>query len=388
MITQELLGYIRIELSKGKMREEIRKALLSDGGWSEDDLSEAFRTAIPMQSPVASVIQPSIKPVIQPVIQPEKSPALSPILPTPVFSPPPSPSSSPLPSFSPPPLHSFSPPSSYSPLSSLLKPTPLSKPSFSSHSLFSLLKFLIILIIIGGLSFGFWYYRPQVNSQIMNLSSRATNLINSSSQPVVNLWTSLINGIKGFRLPFLNTNQTINKENTAVTNTVPQKTISEIKNCGIGVAPKLDTPSTYKNNPVLSCLGVSAVSCENAKGILKDDFFPTVFEITKSQNSCNFKLSYPTDSILADITGKQLAGQYILCPIDIVKAIDNTKPASPKFLVPSKTDLSKYASDVYFYGILGLFMENNLDPNRIQVLGCSGEYIQSVIASYRLMHAQ
>ena len=386
MITQELLGYIRIELSKGKMREEIRKALLSDGGWSEDDLSEAFRTAIPMQSPVASVIQP----IIKPIIKPEKSPALSPILPTPVFSPPPppSPSSSPLPSFSPPSIHSFSPPSSYSPLSSPLKSTPLSKPSSSSHPLFSLLKFLIILIIVGGLSFGFWYYRPQISSQIMNLSSRAANLINSSSQPVVNLWTSLINGIKGFRLPFLNTNQTINKENTAVTNTVPQKTISEIKNCGIGVAPKLDTPSTYKNNPVLSCLGVSAVSCENAKGILKDDFFPTVFEITKSQNSCNFRLSYPADSVLSDITGKQLAGQYISCPIDIVKAIDNTKPASPKFLVPGKIDLSQYAGDVYFYGTLGLFIENNLDLNKIQALGCSGEYIQSVIASYRLTHAQ
>ncbi|MEK7080778.1 MAG: hypothetical protein AAB902_00030, partial [Patescibacteria group bacterium] len=320
--------------------------------------------------------------------------ALSPISPAPLLSPSPSPSlsSSPLPSFSPPPLHSFSPPSpsSYSP--SLLKPTPLSKPASSSHSLFSLLKFLIILIIVGGLSFGFWYYRPQVNSQIMNLSSRAANLMNSSSQQVANLWTSLVNGIKGFRLPFLSTNQIINKENTAVTdtvtNTVPQKIINEIKNCGIGVAPKLDVPSTYKNNSVLSCLGVSAVNCENAKGILKDDFFPTVFEITKLQSSCNFKLSYPADSVLTDITGKQLAGQYVSCPIDIVKAIDNTNPASPKFLVSSKIDLSKYAGDIYFYGTLGLFIESNLDSNKIQALGCSGEYIQSVIASYRLTHAK
>jgi len=363
MITQELLGYIRTELSKGKTREEISGILLSNGEWNEDDLSEAFRTIIPMQN----IILPKEKP-IEPV-----SPALS--------------SPSPSVSSSPPPLHSFLPPSSYSPLSSPLRSTPLSKPSSSSHSL---LKFLIILIIIGGLGFGFWYYRPQIGSQIMNLSSRAASLMNSSFQQAGNLWTSLVNGIKGFNFPFLSTNQTINvnKENTAVTNTVPQKIINEIKDCGIGVAPKLDAPSTYENNPVLSCLGASAVNCENAKGILKNDFFPTVFEIIKSQSSCNFKLSYPADSILADITGKQLAGQYILCPIDIVKAIDNTKPASPKFLVPSKTDLSKYASDVYFYGILGLFMENNLDPNRIQVLGCSGEYIQSVIASYRLMHAQ
>ena len=37
MVTQELLGYIRAEVAKGKTREEIRGTLLSGGGWSEDD---------------------------------------------------------------------------------------------------------------------------------------------------------------------------------------------------------------------------------------------------------------------------------------------------------------------------------------------------------------
>ena len=58
MITQELLGYIRTEFTKGKTREEIRGALISGGGWSEDDLNEAFRTIIPMPS----VILPEGKP--------------------------------------------------------------------------------------------------------------------------------------------------------------------------------------------------------------------------------------------------------------------------------------------------------------------------------------
>ncbi len=102
------------------------------------------------------------------------------------------------------------------------------------------------------------------------------------------------------------------------------------------------------------------------------------------QNSCNFKLSYSADSTLNDITGKKLSGQYILCPINIVKAIDNTKSASPKFIVSDKTNFSKYASQIYFYGTLGLFIENNLDQNKIKALGCSGEYVQSVIASYNL----
>ena len=332
MITQELLGYIRTEFSKGKTREEIRGALISGGGWSEDDLNEAFRTIIPMPS----VILPEGKPS-------QPAPVLSSL-----------------------PLHSFSSPSSYSPSPLLLKSTSFSKISSSSHLLFSLLKFLIILIIIGGLGFGSWYYRSQI----------------------INLWDSLVNNVSNLFLPFLGTNQTPDKIIPVVNNITVQPTVNDIMNCGIGTTPKLNTPSTYENDPVLSCLGASALNCENATGILKDDFFPTIFEITKSQNSCNFKLSYPADSALIDITGKKLAGQYISCPIDIVKAMDNTNAASPKFLVPGKTDLSKYASDIYFYGTLGLFIENNLDPNKIQALGCSGEYIQSVIASYRLKHAK
>lgn len=162
-----------------------------------------------------------------------------------------------------------------------------------------------------------------------------------------------------------------------------QQTINDVKKCGTGVTPKLDIPSTYENDLVLSCLGESALNCENAEGILKDDLFPTFFEITKSDDSCNFKLSYAVDSPLIDITGKKLALQYISCPIGTVKAIDNTDPASVKFNVPDKTNSGKYASQIYLYGALGLFLENNLDPSRIQALGCSGEYIQTMIESYR-----
>ena len=165
---------------------------------------------------------------------------------------------------------------------------------------------------------------------------------------------------------------------------IAEKAVPQIKNCGTSMAPKLENPSIFENDPVLSCLGVSAISCEEAKSILKDDLFPTVFEIVKTPNSCNFKLSYPADSPLVDITGKKLAGQYILCPVDVVKAIDNTKPAAPQFIAPDKTNLSKYAGQIYLYGTLGLFAENNLNLAKIQSLGCEGDYINSVIASYNL----
>jgi hypothetical protein len=201
-------------------------------------------------------------------------------------------------------------------------------------------KFLITFIILGGLVFGVWYYRS----------------------PIINLWDSLIK-----------------KEAVVVNEPIKQQPVNYITNCGTSVAPKLGVNLTSPDS-VLSCLGVSALNCQNATGILKDDLFPTIFEITKSGDSCFFKLSYGKDSVLVDATGKKSAGQYISCPVDIVRAIDNVNSSTPKFIAPDKTDLSKYAKEIYLYGTLGLFVEQDLDQNKIQVLGCSGEYIKSVIA--------
>lgn len=343
MITQELIAYIRGEFSKGKTREEIRTTLLAGGGWSENDLSEAFRTVIPMQGNVA-----------QNVIFPKEKSSQ------------PAPSSPPTPpsvSFSPSPLPSFLPPISYLPSRSSLKSTPFSKPLSSPHSSHPLLKFLIVLIFIVGLSFGFWYYRS----------------------PIINLWNASVNKVLELSTPSFNENQDTGSNNVAP-DAVTQP-VAQVRNCGIVATPKLGFPSTYENDSGLSCLGESAAICVNAKGILRDDFFPTVFEITKLQASCNFKLSYPADSALTDITGRKLALQYIICPINIVKAIDNTNVASPKFIAPDTTNFSRYASQIYFYGTLGLFVENNLDKNEMEALGCNGPYIDSMIASYNKMQA-
>jgi hypothetical protein len=42
MVTNELLAFVKEELSKGRTEEEIRKALMEGGGWSELDVKEAF----------------------------------------------------------------------------------------------------------------------------------------------------------------------------------------------------------------------------------------------------------------------------------------------------------------------------------------------------------
>ena len=169
-------------------------------------------------------------------------------------------------------------------------------------------------------------------------------------------------------------------------NPIIKPTISVVKDCGIGTAPDLKNPFTYENNAVLNCLGNSALHCEEARVVLKNDLFPTVFQIVRDKNAdqdiCRFKLSYAEESALIDVTGKKLALQYVMCPIDIVKAINETKTTS-SVNVPNTNNPSKYASQIYFYGTLGLFIENNVDKNKIQSLGCSGPYIDSVIASYK-----
>ncbi len=347
MVTPEILEYVRTEISKGKTREEIYKSLISSGKWSEADLSAAFRTVIPMQGIVLpNLVFQKKQDEIVPALGPDISTLEKPIIST----------------------------------TETPTPTPTQKLKLK-------LNWQILILIIIGLFcvFSLYFYRPQ----IINFWNSS---VKSSQELSTNSWNSLVNSFKNIHIPsfkmpafdfgkIFNTNKAP-LDNNAVVQTPVMQPVAKVKDCGIGVAPKLDDPTTYKNNPVLSCLGASAVNCENAKGILKDDFFPNVFEIIKLQNACDFKLSYGEDSTLVDITGKKLALQYISCPLDIVKEIDNTKPTTPQFSVSDKTDLSKYAIQIYFYGTLGLFVENNLDPNKIQTLGCKGEYIQSVIKSY------
>ncbi|MFH1365782.1 MAG: hypothetical protein ABIG99_00060 [Patescibacteria group bacterium] len=345
MVTPELLEYIRKEIGKGKTREEIYGTLISSGGWEEADLSEAFRVVIPMQN---NVILP--KSIMEKQLEEKK----------PIETMPSSPLS---------PISSSSSPASYSPSLSIFKSTPSSKTVSTSRS--SLWQNLIFIILGLFCIISWYFYQPQI----------------------INFWNLSINNFKKIRLPsfdfsFLNKSENIVSGVPVENNeTIPFSVVlpnTQIKDCGTGVAPKLNNPASYKNDPVLFCLGVSALNCENAIGVLKDDFFPSILEITKLSDSCNFKLSYGADNVLMDTAGKKLALQYISCPINIVKAIDNTNPEAAKFLAPDKTDLSKYASQIYFYGTLGLFVENNLDQNKIQNLGCQGEYIQSVIASYNL----
>jgi len=45
MITQELINYVKTQLSSGVMREKITSDLLGQGGWTMDQINEAFTAA-------------------------------------------------------------------------------------------------------------------------------------------------------------------------------------------------------------------------------------------------------------------------------------------------------------------------------------------------------
>ncbi len=315
MITPELIQYVREELAKGKTREEIHKVLVSEGGWSEEDSSEAFRIVIPMQSFPTQIIKNKKK---------------------------------------------------------------LSK---------RVLEDIVFLVFCLVFTVSWYFYKPQIVN-IWNIG------VNSSQQLSINSWNWLLNNKIGISIPsfdlklpsldFDNFASLFNTTSSPQENQTITQVNNGVKDCGISTAPDIKDSKTYQNNVVLNCLGDSALNCEDSSAVLNDGIFPNTFQIIKNKNSCNFKLSYGLNSTLVNISGKHMAGQYISCPISVVKSVDESKKV-PTFSAPSTGDSGKYASQIYFYGTIGVFMENSVDQNKIKSLGCSGDYISSVVTSYQKM---
>ena len=263
-------------------------------------------------------------------------------------------------------------PSPYIPSVSLLKKKQ-DVPNISPATVSVIKRGLIVFLILCVLGTGLWFGKEP----ILNFWN---GVIGGEQGIFANTWGSITNFFKGISFSHLgSTKAPSSPAQSIATDSMPAE---QVKDCGTSTAPNLSTPGTFSNDTVLSCIGASAQICENAKGVLKDDIFPTIVEVVKTKNSCDFRISYAPDSPLVDITGKKLASQSISCPISIVKAIDNTNPASPKFTTPDSTDPGKYGTEIYTYGSIGLFLDNNLDKSKILAAGCSGDYIDTMIASY------
>lgn len=339
MVTPELISYIKGEFAKGKTREMIRVTLVSEGGWNEVDLNDAFRTAIPMQSFATNLSPIQSNPAISSITQ--HSPLQNNVV-----------------------KNSFT-------QSNLMKDSAIhssfqssSDPKSSDPKYHKILLIALLFVIVGG-AIALWYFRPIL----------LTNTFNSLSSFSSDLFTSFMATEDVDVVPPV-------IDDTVV---VPEILPVVVKDCGTSVSPDFKSSKTYKDNVVLNCLGNSALFCEDAKAILTNSLFPEVMEIVKDQNTntCNFKLSYTNASTLEDPNGNSFAGKYISCPLSIVKAIDETKINATVFTTPTLTDVNKYASQIYFYGTLGVFMENNVDINKIQAAGCTGNYINSVILSFQ-----
>ncbi len=384
MITPELIGYIRGEFSKGRTREELSTELIKNGGWNDSDLNEAFRVVIPVQNFTPPTVPPIIPPTLPPTSTPKIFPTTEKIYPT---------------------IEKISPtmakiyPTMAMPAQNTATiamdatGTVKVKAKSSKRALETLV--LVIVGIACGLS---WYfYRPQIT----NFFSSG---VKNSEQISANSWNFLTSAFDNIHMPSFSFkfpsfdfgkifgSNTAPKQDSIVA-TPPVPAVKEpvfVKDCGTTISPDLKQSGSYQDNEVLKCLGYSALQCENAKAVLQDALFPTIFKIVQNKNAdqgCNFELSYASDSALSDVTGKKLALQYISCPLSIVKAVDETTKV-PSFSAPSTDNLGKYASQIYFYGTLGLFMENNVDKSIIQSLGCSGTYIDSVVASYQKMQVK
>lgn len=305
MITQELISYIKGELNKGKTREDVRSALLRGGGWSDADLSEAFRTILPVQNPVAA-LAPS------------------------------------------------------APAGPILRPA--AAPSYPRHLKSAAIFSVIAVLVLGGA----YFYRSKLGIAWESFESRLANLpfFGGEEEPEVS------------QLP-------------AEVQDLPPPP-PRVVDCGTADAPDIKDADSPEGNTTLICLGANALACENARGILDDPLFPSVFEIKKDPagNSCSFQLSYKSDSPLESITGNKLAGQSLSCPLSAVKSFREGDKKALVFGPPSENIPSKYGAEIYFYGTTGVFIEGEFKEDKISGFGCSGSFIRSVIDSYNLLKSK
>ncbi len=357
MITQELISYIRGEINKGKTREQVKTALLSGGGWSEADVSEAFRDVMPLEI-IKSVPVPA--PVVAP-ISPTITPARS-TLGAYVGSavPVPAPMVTKLP-----PAHPIDT-STFRPAASNLYPQPK-----KTHHFKGLIIFLIIIFLVIG---GGYFYRAEAGEFLSSIKDGLANLFERNET----------------------TPEPMAPVATAPAVIIPPPPVKPVPtspiNCGETSAPDPQNPLAYKDDPVLNCIGASAVSCQWAQATLTNPLYPSRLEIMTSNDlptgECAFRLAYPLDSKLVSVTGKVMAGESIACPLNIVKSFTEGPKGISTFGAPNKDKASTYGAEIFFYGTAGVFIEYGLDKKKIEFAGCNGRFMDFVIDSYALMQSE
>ncbi|MEX2052153.1 MAG: hypothetical protein WD991_00455, partial [Candidatus Paceibacterota bacterium] len=321
---QELIAYIRGEVNKGKTREEIRASLLSGGGWSEADISEAFRTVMPLESvpvvpPGTPVVTTTIKPfIINPTIAPAPAPSRA---------------------------YAYSG----------------RKPSHMK----GIMIWGLLAILIGA---GGYYFRPQLGDMWNTMEEGWSGMAWFSSgeeneedmayvpppieEPKILLPTSS-RYCGETKAPELNKQTGIEED--------------AVLGC-IGAS-------------ALACEWAQATLISP----LFPTIIEIIPSRTPGSGNCSFSLSYASDSTLSSLDGKSMAGESIACPLQVVKSFKEGVNNTLVFSAPTKESPRKYGAEIFFYGTTGVFLENNFSQSGIEESGCSGGFIGRVIDSNNLM---
>lgn len=236
MINQQLLDFIKLQLSKGIDKETITKELIG-GGWTVQDIQEGFNTNI------TPVINP---PIVNPIINPIINPVINPIVPANVNNP-------------------------------ILTQT-------NKHSGKKVLLIIIALFVIAGGASGYYFRNdiPIIKDLIKSKVVVPISEIKQEEQTQTELEKTETT------LPVITEKAVIPPTEIAKT------TISPEKDCGVSnETPSADWEFTYKDDPALKCFGESALSCTNAKVVITGgnmfDKNPALMQIIKNNSVCSFK---------------------------------------------------------------------------------------------------
>ncbi len=367
MITPELLTFIQGQLAAGTSREQVADMLLSNG-WSAADITNALSQAAPVQP-----VQPTqpVEPArpVEPVqsMQPMQAAAIQPVqtYTEPVYRPVAQSSLQPMQS-----VQSMQPESAH--LAQAQTQTTVSHSGWTK-------SFMVLAGIVVAFAAGWIANQGVTNSRMQTQSVRdaASNQPSPAVQDQVSENGSTPAG------------DTVVPADSASPLGVPASGAIE----GPALAAEKDCGTTngktpYASDPVLACMGAAALSCGSARATVSVGSggsaqpSTSALKITNpgSGGSCSFTV-VPAPAPAA--SGASASAPSISCPLSIVKASDDfLSSATPTWKNPTKTDPNKYAGEIYYYGAMGVFIQNNFSEAKIRALGCTGDFIKTYIAEH------
>ncbi len=238
MINQQLLDFIKSQLSKGVDKETITKELLGSG-WVQADIQEGFN----------AINTPVINPIINPIINPVVSNSVN---------------------------------------NSVLSQT-------TNHSGKKVLLIIVVLFIITVGVSGYYFRNdiPVIKDLIKSKSVPVSEIKQKeNTQTQIQKEEAVA--------PQQEQNQVVVETKQAPISTIQvtkSVTLFE-KDCGVSKdTPLLDIgwEDSYQNDPALKCFGESATNCINARVVITGgniyDKSPAILQIIKNNDICTFKFT-------------------------------------------------------------------------------------------------